>query len=390
MPKSPEKNHQPLSTNKPEKTSRGFSRPRPSVRRLYHRGEKKAGVPPGTLIHVGEKKAEQVRISLLDYDRERYLEKELAIIEAALPYKDKPTVTWINLDGIHQVDILENIGQRFGIHPLALEDILNTAQRPKVEDYGDYIFIVLKMLSYNERSRTTEGEQISIVLGSTYVLSFQEKTGDIFDLIRERIRNNESGLRKNGPDYLVYRLLDTIVDHYFLILEKLGEEIEEVEEELMKNPAKETLTTLHHLKREMIFLRKSIWPLREIISKLEREESPLIKSATGIFLRDVYDHTIQVIDTVENFRDMLAGMLDIYLSSLSNKMNEVMKVLTIIATIFIPLTFIAGIYGMNFNTERSPWNMPELNWYFGYPAIMAIMTIIGLAMVIYFKQKKWF
>ena len=389
MPKSREKSNIHLAVDKPETVSGSSSRPRQNVRRLYKRGVKKAGVPPGTLIHVGEKKSEQVRISLFDYNRDSYLEKELATIEEAFPYKDKPTVTWINIDGIHQVNILENIGQHFGIHPLVLEDILNTAQRPKVEDYGDYIFIVLKMLYYNESSRTTEGEQISIVLGPSYVLSFQEKTGDIFNLIRERIKNSESGMRKNGPDYLVYRLLDTIVDHYFFILEKMGERIEDLEEELMENPAKETLEALHHLKREMIFLRKSIWPLREVISKLEREESPLIKDATEIFLRDVYDHTIQVIDTVENFRDMVAGMLDIYLSSLSNKMNEVMKVLTIIATIFIPLTFIAGIYGMNFNTERSPWNMPELGWYFGYPVAIAMMAIVGIAMVIYFKRKKW-
>lgn len=323
------------------------------------------------------------------HHRDRYEEKELQAIEEAFAYKDAPAVSWINIDGIHRVDILEKIGVLFNIHPLVLEDILNTRQRPKVEDYADYIFLVLKMLFYDEKRGTLEGEQISIILGSHFVISFQEKAGDIFNPIRERIRNNESRTRKSGADYLMYRLLDTIVDHYFAILEKFGERIEDLEEELMEEPKKATLAEVHRLKRELILLRKAIWPLREVISGLRRAESTLIKDSTELFLRDVYDHTIQVIDTVEGFKDTVAGMLDIYLSNQSNKMNGVMKVMTIIATIFIPLTFIAGIYGMNFDPQASPLNMPELHWYFGYPTAILLMVIVGVVMIAYFKRKKW-
>jgi magnesium transporter len=358
--------------------------------KLYKRSSKKAGASPGTLVYVGEKKAEKVKISIINYEAGLFEEKEAKSIEETLVGRDKPAVSWINIDGLHQIDILEKIGAHFNIHPLVLEDILNTRQRPKMEAYDDYIFVVLKMLQLGNNGAVVEAEQVSLILGPYFVISFQEKAGDVFNPIRERIKNKESRLRKNGPDYLVYRLLDTIVDHYFVILERLGERIEDLEEELLEKPEREALGKIQGLKRELIFLRKSVWPLREIISGLGREETALIKEPTEIFLRDVYDHTIQVIDTVENFRDMVAGMLDIYLSSLSNKMNEVMKVLTIIATIFIPLTFIAGIYGMNFDSQASPWNMPELHWYFGYPTAVLLMVIVGVVMIIYFKRKKWF
>lgn len=344
---------------------------------------KKAGLPPGTLVHIGERKSEKTKIAILDYDELHVQEKEAKTADECLPFKDEPTVTWINVDGLHQVEVLEKLGEGFGLHPLVLEDILNTDQRPKMEDYGDYMYIVLKMLSWNEKSDETEAEQISIILGETFVITFQEKEGDVFDPIRQRIKDNKGRIRKMGTDYLAYTLLDSIVDNYFIILEKLGEKIEFLEEELVTNPTPKTLQTLHHLKREMIFLRKSVWPLREVISGLERGESPLIKEATRIYLRDVYDHTIQVIDTVETFRDMLSGMLDIYLSSISNRMNAVMKVLTIIATIFMPLTFIAGIYGMNFQY------MPELGWRWGYPMVLLIMLATGVFMLIAFRRKKW-
>jgi len=292
-------------------------------------------------------------------------------------------VTWINVDGIHQVEILERLGEYFGLHPLVVEDILNTDQRPKVEDFGDYIFIVLKMFYYDDSADEIVTEQISLTLGPTLVISFQEREGDVFNPIRERIRSEKGRIRKMGADYLAYVLVDSIVDSYFIILEKLGEKIEDLEEELVTDPRPETLQTIHNLKREMIFLRKSVWPLREVVSGLERGESPLIQESTGIYLRDVYDHTIQVIDTVETIRDMLSGMLDIYLSSVSNRMNEVMKVLTIIATIFIPLTLIAGIYGMNFRY------MPELEWPWAYPMLWLIMLAIGVLMLIYFRRKRW-
>jgi magnesium transporter len=335
------------------------------------------------LIHIGEKKAEKIKINLLDYDEIQIEEKEVKTIEECFPIKDKPTITWINIDGLHQVDIIEKIGKNFDFHPLLLEDILNTEQRPKIEDFEAYIYVVLKMLYYDEKTNDLNSEQVSIIFGQNFVISFQEKEGDVFKQMREIIRTGKGRIRKMGADYLAYSLIDAIVDGYFLILEKLGENIEEVEETMMANPSPETLRSIHKLKRRMISLRKSVWPLREVVSALERSESSLIHDQTRIYLKDVYDHTIQVIDTVETYRDVLSGMLDIYLSSISNKMNEIMKVLTIIATIFIPLTFIAGVYGMNFEF------MPELKWRWGYPAIWSVMIIIGFSMMVYFRKRKW-
>jgi len=351
--------------------------------RFQKRISKKAGLSPGTLIHIGEKKTEQVKMQVIDYDEEHLEEKDLASIEECLHLKDSPTVSWINIDGIHQVDVIEKIGKIFSLHPLILEDILNTGQRPKIDDLEDYIFVVLKMLSYDSDENQLRMEQISLVLGKNFVLSFQENTGDVFGPVRDRIRKAKGRIRKMGPDYLAYALLDAIVDNYFLVLEKLGEEIELLEEDLVSHPTPETVQKIHNLKRELIFLRKSVWPLREVINVLEKTETDLIKSQTLIFLRDIYDHTIQVIDTVETFRDMVSGMLDIYLSSVSNRMNEVMKVLTIIATIFIPLTFIAGVYGMNFKA------MPELEISWGYPAVLVIMAAIGVMMLMMFRRKRW-
>ena len=290
-------------------------------------------------------------------------------------------VTWINVDGLQEVDIIKKVGEEFNLHSLVLEDIANTGQRPKIEDFSDYVFTVLKMIQYTQEEIRTE--QVSLLFGIDWVLSFQESSGDTFDAVRNRLRASESRIRKRGPDFLVYSLIDSIIDNYFVVLEKIGERIEEIEDELIYNPVPETLQKLHDLKREMILLRKSVWPLREVISRLERWESKLIKKSTDIFLRDIYDHTIQVIDAIESFRDMLSGMLDIYLSSISNRMNEVMKVLTIIATIFIPLTLVAGVYGMNFRF------MPELGWDWGYPFVLLFMLGIGIIMLFYFRNKKW-
>jgi len=351
--------------------------------KLFKKASKKVGLPPGTLVQIEEKKTEKVKINIIDYDEAQFQEKEAETVEECFPFKDKPTVTWINIDGIHQVEIIEKIGTYFGIHSLILEDIMNTGQRPKMEDFEDYIFVVVKMIYYDEKDNEIKAEQVSLLLGSNFVISFQEREGDVFNPMRERIRKAKGRIRKMKADYLAYALIDTIVDHYFIVLEKLGEKIEGMEEELVTNPTPETLQTIHTLKRELIFLRKSVWPLREVISVLERGESSLIDESTGIYLRDVHDHTIQVIDTIETFRDMVSGMLDIYLSSISNKMNEVMKVLTIIATIFIPLTFVAGLYGMNFKY------IPELEWHWGYPISLSVMGAIGMSMVVYFRRKKW-
>ena len=351
--------------------------------RFFKKVMKKSGLAPGTLLYTNEKRMEKAKITIIDYDEKDLQEKEAKAVEECFPFKAGPTVTWINVDGLHEIDMIEKLGVQFDIHPLVLEDILNTGQRPKYEDYENYIFVVLKMLSYDEEKHEIKAEQVSIIIGPNFVISFQEVEGDVFDPIRDRIRNSKGRIRKMGADYLAYALLDAIVDNYFTVLEKLGERIEDMEEELVTNPDPETLQTIHNLKRETIFLRKSVWPLREVISGLERRESTLIKETTGIYLRDLYDHTIQVIDSVETFRDLISGMLDIYLSSISNKMNSVMKVLTIIATIFIPLTFVAGIYGMNFKF------MPELEWPWGYPMIWVLMISIFISMLFYFRKKNW-
>jgi magnesium transporter len=347
------------------------------------RKSRKAGLPPGTLVHIGEERTAKVKITIIDYDESNLQERDILKVEECYPFKQKSTVTWINIDGIHNVDIIEKIGTHYGLHPLLLEDIVNTEQRPKIEDFGDHLFIVIKMLSFDEEQGGINIEQVSLVVGPNYVLSFQEKEGDVFEPVRDRIRRAKGRIRKMGADYLAYSLLDAIVDGYFLILEKIGDRIEDLEENLISRPDARTLQTIHSLKREMIFLRRSVWPLREVISGMSRKESALVKETTGIFLRDVYDHTVQVIDTIETYRDFVSGMLDTYLSSISNRMNEVMKILTIFATIFIPLTFVAGIYGMNFSY------MPELGWKWGYFGALAVMAVIGISLLVYFRNKKW-
>jgi len=351
--------------------------------RTIKKRSSKAGLPPGTLVHVGEKKANNIRITYLDYDEQNFEEKSFAKIEECFPFKTTPTVSWINIDGLHDVEVVEKLGKEFELHPLIMEDILNTGQRPKLEDFDKYIFIVLKMLSYDGEKESIEAEQVSFVLGKNFVISFQERIGDTFEQIRDRIRNAKGRIRKMGPDYLAYALIDAIVDNYFVILERLGEKIESMEEEVIGDPTEKTVQQIHSLKRQMISLRKSIWPLRELIGGIRKSESSLINETTDFYLRDVYDHTIQIIDTIDSFRDMVSGLLDIYLSNISNKMNSVMKVLTIIATLFIPLTFVAGIYGMNFEY------MPELKVRWAYGAVWLIMITIAVIMLFYFRRKKW-
>lgn len=354
------------------------------MRKLIKSRQAKIGLPPGSFVHVGERKAEGTRITVIEYDEGQLKERQLTSLQGYARSGDRSTIEWVNVDGLHQVEVLEALGERFGLHPLVVEDILNTDQRPKLEDYGDYLFIVLKSLCHQDReAEELEIEQISLVLGPNYVLSFQERAGDEFEPTRERIRSNKGRLRKLGADYLAYNLLDAIVDRYFVVLEQIGDRIEFLEEELVSSPETETLHAIHQLKRNLVFIRKAIWPLREVIGQLERGESPLIRETTGVYLRDLYDHTIQIMDTVETFRDIVSGMLDIYLSSISNRMNEVMKVLTVIATLFIPLTFIAGVYGMNFHY------MPELQWRWGYPLIWGIMIAVAALMVAYFRRKRW-
>ncbi|WP_440944876.1 magnesium/cobalt transporter CorA [Methanosarcina sp. T3] len=354
--------------------------------RLTKLGKKqsKVGLAPGTLVHVGEKKSEKVVIRVWSYNSEELIEKELQTVEECLAFKDKPGMNlWVNVDGLDQIEVIEKLGSYFKIHPLTLEDVLNTGQRPKMEDYDSYIYTVLKMILLDEEREEIIIDQVSIILGSNYILSFQEREGDVFDPLRERLKNPASRLRKNGADHLAYSLIDAIVDNYFLILEHFGEEIEDLEEKLIVDPTPGTMRMIQKHKRDMIILRRSVWPLRELISSLQRAESGLIKESTQIYLRDIYDHTIQIIDSIEAFRDILSSMVDVYLSSLSNRMNDIMKVLTIIATIFIPLTFIAGVYGMNFDY------MPELRWRLGYPVVMLSMALLGIGMFFYFKKRRW-
>jgi magnesium transporter len=368
-----------------------FGRAAGSMFRVFKPSSLKAGLPPGTPVHVGAQVAEEVKISVINYDQTRY-----EIIHPEDPqecsiYREKATVTWINVDGLHRIEVIENLCSCFGIHPLTVEDILNTTQRPKLDIFDDYIFLVIKMQTYNTDTRQIDVEQVSFILGKNYLLSFQEKAGDTFDGVRNRISNSKGRIRKMKADYLAYALLDSIIDNYFSVLEKVGEEIEFMEEELVNDPAAETLHRIHILKREMILLRRSVWPLREVINSLLRgEETDLIGEAIYFYLKDLYDHTIQIIDTIETFRDIISGMIDIYLSSASNRMNEIMKVLTVFAAIFIPLTFIAGIYGMNFDRTASPLNMPELGWFYGYPFALSLMVATAFGMLIYFKRKKWF
>lgn len=342
-----------------------------------------AGLPPGTLVHIGRKRAGEAGITVLTYDKANFNQIHVDSLEELFPLKDRPGVTWINIDGIHRVEMLENVGERFNIHPLVLEDIMNTHQRPKMEDFGNYMFFVLKMIYFEGEEEEVEKEQVSLILGENFLVSFQERPGDVFDSVRKRLETSRGNVRKMGADYLAYALMDAIVDNYFVVLERLGEKIEDLQEELINQPGPDELRIIHDLKRKTLHIRRSVWPLREVISGLERGGCKLFSKATGIYLRDLYDHIIQVIDTIEAQREMLAGMLDIYLSSVSNRMNEVMKVLTIIATIFIPLTFIAGIYGMNFKY------MPELQWRWGYFVTLGLMTLIAGVMAYYFKKKEW-
>jgi magnesium transporter len=343
----------------------------------------KSGLPPGTLVHIGELRDRDIRISVMNYHAGGCEEKELKSIDECVSHSDTAIVSWIDVEGLHEIETIRQLGDCQKLHPLVLEDILNTFQRPKAEDYGDYLYIVLKMLRINTAGEIVT-EQVSLILGSNVVISFQEGVeGDVFNPIRERLRNGKGKIRELGADYLVYALMDAIVDNYFVVMEQVGERIEELEDEVVADPCPETVRKIHQLKREVILLRKAIWPLREVIGALERRDSLLISETVVVYLRDIYDHTIQVIDTIETSRDMLSGMLDVYLSSISNRMNEIMKFLTIIGTIFIPLTYIAGVYGMNFQF------MPELHWQWGYFACLGLMLSVAVSLLFYFKRKKW-
>ena len=350
----------------------------------HKKRSRKTGLPPGSLVYTGDKSATQdARITLIDFDEHHVLEKNVDKIEECLPFTHADTVTWINVGSVQVPGVLETFGSVLGFHPLMLEDILHTDQRPKYEDYGDYIFFVLKMLDFDASKNEMTIEQLSLVLGANYLISFQELPGDAFDPLRERIRSSVGRIRKSRPDYTAYSLIDTVVDRYFDVLDKIGDKIESVETILAGNPKPDTLRMIHELRRELIFLRKAVSPLREVIAAMQRSESPLIHESTELFLRDLHDHVIRVSDSIDTYRDMLTSMQDVYLSSISNRTNEIMKVLTLFSSIFLPLTFITGIFGMNFR------NFPELEWHYGLQGTIGLMVLMGVGMFVIFKYKKW-
>ena len=318
------------------------------------------GLKPGEVVHVGEKYLDKIRIRVIDFDSENLEEKELDSIDQCVFYKDKDSISWINIDGLHDTEAIDQIGKKFKISPLVLEDIANTQQSPKIEVFDNYIFIITKMIYFDEDIEKVVFEQFSFILGQNYVLSFQERIGDVFEVVRERMRTSTGRVRKRGADYLTYALIDVLVDNYFVVTDKLTEKVNELEDELMGDPTQETLKHLHLIKRELLRLRRNVRPLREVANQLYREESHLVEERNLSFLRDLYDHTIDINENIDMNLELVSGMIDTYISIAGNKMNEVMKVLTIMASIFIPLTFIAGIYGMNFD------NMPELHTKWGY------------------------
>lgn len=351
--------------------------------RIFQRASRRVALPPGTPEFAGQPRIPQARIHVISYGPDFCEERDAARAEDCFPLRAAPALHWVNVDGLHDTALLQAFADRLGLHPLVVEDIVSTHQRPKLEDYQDYLFVVLRMLSYDEAENEIASEQLGLIVGANYVASFQEIPGDMFDAVRERLRTGKGRLRSMGPDYLAYALIDAVVDSYFVILERLGEKIEDLEEELLERPTPALLQQTHELKREMILLRRSVWPLREVVSSLERGEAKLFEQRTRVFLRDLYDHTIQVIDAVETYRDILTGLQDLYLSSVSNKMNEVMKVLTMIATLFIPVSFLAGVFGMNFE------HMPELGWRWSYPIFWAVIVAVIVGMLVWFRRKKW-
>lgn len=364
------------------------------IQKPFKRSNKKPpGQKPGTAIYTGVQRLDEVKMTVHDFSNEHYDMIPIKKIEKSQPFLESDSKTWIQIQGLHDIEKLRTVWEYFELHPLIQEDIVNISQRPKIEEYEDSVFFVMRMITHKEQNghpKELQTEQISIVLGENYVLSFQDSDDPVFDPIIKRLEMENTRLRKFSSDYLAYALVDTIVDHYYQALDMISHSIEELEELVIDDPEEKQLQKIHAMRRDLIHFRKSVWSLRDGLNSLIRDESPLISDDVKVFIRDVYDHLIQVIDSIETSREMVFGLYDMYMSGLSNRMNEVMKVLTIIATIFIPLTFIAGIYGMNFNPEASPLNMPELSWYYGYPASLVVMIIVTIVMIFYFRRKGWF
>ncbi len=359
--------------------SKGFREILPS----YLSGVKKPGSAPGTLIYIGKAPKAPVYLTVIDYDEKNFEARKELGIEELQAYKEKKSVSWIDMSGVHDVQMVEKMGEAFGIHGLVLEDILHTTQRPKLEEHDGYIYLVMRVLKWNDEANEIAQEQMSFVLGDQFLLSFQEVPGDVFEPLRERMKTPKWRTKKRGSDYLLYSLMDAVVDNYFLVLEKLSACIEVLEVEVGSKADSAALEKIYRMKREILFLRKSIWPLREVLNQLLHLDSELVSEQVKPYIRDVYDHSIQVVEIVESLRDMLSGLQDLYLSMVSNRMNDVMKVLTIIATIFIPPTFVAGLYGMNFD------NIPELHLRYGYFYVLGVMGFMITGLLLFFKNKKW-
>ena len=358
-----------------------------SKRKAKKSRKKKLGLSPGTAIYIGEQKSDQIYYSIMRYGLDSFIENPSASLEQCLDelrnLSIPNTVLWINIDGLHDVIAIEKLAQQIGLHPLVIEDIVNTTQRPKSINYTSYLHTTLKTLEIDPNSRRIVTEQFSLVLGENYVISYQERPGDCLNPLRERIRLGRGRARTTGPDYLFYAILDSIVDHYFVVVEEIDDRIEVLEEQLLVAAENRHLSEIHRSKRDLLNIRRSLWPLREVVLELVREEGKLIADSTRIFFRDVYDHTIEIIEVVELLRDTSGGLLELYISHSSNRVNMVMKTLTVIATIFMPLTFIVGVYGMNFDY------FPEIHWVYGYPMVWGVMLMITIVMLVQFKRKNW-
>ncbi|MFN9871566.1 MAG: magnesium/cobalt transporter CorA [Cyanobacteriota bacterium] len=373
-----------MAPSRPRRATRRRSRPlarwvaarRPSARAATF-------LAPGTPVFVGERKRETASLHLIDFDTDSLHEVEDASLSQCLHHLPSPTVTWVNVSGVHDVQLIEALGEAFGLHPMTREDIANTSQRPKWDEFPAYGFTAMKMLEVDETAQQVKIEHVSLILGESWVLSFLEDEGDVFESVRGRIRSASGRVRGHGADFLAFCLIDAVVDHYFLAVERIGDRIELFDDHVLNDTDQVEIQEIHRFKRGLLALRRAVWPMREVVGAIAKSESDLIRADSRVFWRDLYDHTVQVIDMVETSRDTLASLHDTYLSSLSNRMNEVMKTLTIISTIFIPLTFIAGVYGMNFQY------MPELTWRMGYFTVLAVMLVIALLLVVWFRRRGW-
>jgi magnesium transporter len=349
----------------------------------------KNGMLPGSLIYVGDEQAKETQISLIGYDEQNVTTMDIKTVDEAIAQKDQFSVLWMSINGLKDVKFISQVSSIYGLHPLTIEDILNTEQLPKFDVFDNYIFIIVRIYSYDHKINRLQSEQISLILGHNFVITFQEKPSSVFDYIKDRLKNSQCLMRRKEADYLLHALLDISVDTYYQVLESIGDAIEDLEEKTVTNTTPEIVKQIHVVRRSVIFLRKSVWPLREVISGLHHRVSPLIQDSTLLYLKDVYDHTVQVIDTVETYRDLLSGIMDIYISTINSRLNEVMKVLTVFSTIFIPLTFISSLYGMNFNTTISRFNMPELHWRYGYIMVLVVMFCVAITMLLFFRRRKW-